>query len=139
MFLRNVTVAALLLGILSIGTATQSSLLADLTSGGGATVLQLNEPTALHGSAQLLQAPNPLHGAGIPWEMEARSLYTQHQLLLGMLLVLLGFVLHYLSIRLFGAEARVPVHGARNVKVWYETYLDTDLMDFHAAYEEDDN
>lgn len=134
-FLHHLTVAALLIGILSVGTATQSHLLAQL-SGGGATAVQFHQPVAAsHASAQLMQAPEVLHSAA-PWQLQERSIYTQHQLLLGMLLVLLGFVLHYLSIRLFGAERRVPVHAA--TLAWYNRYIDTDLADFYAAYREDD-
>ncbi len=127
--LKQVTITALLLGILTVATATQSSLQANLT-GGGATALmvQTELKPAPEQRSELQPAPEELHGAAGSRTERARS--AQRQLILGMALVLLGFCLHYVSIKLFGQERRVPVHGVRRVSLWYERSLDTELPDF---------
>ncbi len=121
--LKNATVTALVLGIAIISTSTDALLTAQLTEGGA---------TMLHASAPMLQEATittPLYGAA---PLQTVDPSVQARLLIGMLMILLGFTLHLFNLRRMTQMHLEPVQAIQTkkmfqMKAWYLKYLDRHL------------
>ncbi len=121
--LKHATIAALFVGIMTVVSSTDALLTAQL-SGGGATLLSTPQAEPNLTIVPALHAAAPVAAADT----------VQARLLIGMLLILLGFTLHMLNIRRMQHLHFEPIQALRTkksfqIKAWYRRYLNRPLGD----------
>ncbi len=119
--LKHATIAALFLGIMTVVSSTDALLTAQL-SGGGVTLMDYSQASTDLTIVPTLHAAAPIAPDGT----------VQARLLVGMLLILLGFTLHMLNIRRLQHLHLEPVQTLRTkksfqIKAWYRKYLNRPL------------
>ncbi|MDB4978976.1 MAG: hypothetical protein JWM56_1162 [Candidatus Peribacteria bacterium] len=123
---KHLTIAALVIGILSLTSASNALLLAQLNSGGALVTNVTIAPT----EQMLMPAPAFHASAG---SNVASPVINDHEILAGMLMILLGFCLHLLFLQQAKRDPmmirihqlypkRTPWSG---VKHWYREAMDT--------------